>query len=413
MNATDDRSILRDLAARIRDIADHPSMNQRRALWKQHNALAGQRPLILCSPEGAWEELLPATAMRCADSWHRVIEHQLRHKLYWAEHINDDNTLEPFFDLHWRIKWGDYGVEIPRTFGDKRGSFVWDPPIKDLAKDLDRLHPRKFEVDRPGTLRDAQRINELFGDLLPVRIRGALWWSMGLTQDAAYLVGLENLMWAMMDQPECVHRLMAILRDDAIGLVEWAQAQDLLSDNTGAADYVGSGGIGCIDGLRRRDQPITLDQTWGFAESQETVGISPDMFQEFVLPYQLPLLEKFGLNCYGCCEGLELRIDSILKQVPRLRRVSVAPNANQEILAEKLAGRAIFSRKPYPAHVCVGFNESAIREDLRHTLRLAGRQPLEIILKDTHTVENDHHRIRRWVQIAREEVDRYLWRATS
>jgi hypothetical protein len=128
------------------------------------------------------------------------------------------------------------------------------------------------------------------------------------------------------------------------------------------------------------------------------------MFDEFVMPYQVPLLEKFGLNCYGCCEGLEGRIDTVLGNVPRLRRVSVAPNADQEIMAAKLDGKYVYSRKPYPAHVCVGFNEPAIRADLRHTLDLAGDQPLEIILKDTHTVQNEPERLGKWVKMAYEEI---------
>ena len=44
-------------------------------------------------------------------------------------------------------------------------------------------------------------------------------------------------------------------------------------------------------------------------------------------------LETFGLNCYGCCEGVHLRIDAILKDVPRLRRVSVAPRFRTGLLA--------------------------------------------------------------------------------
>jgi hypothetical protein len=293
--------------------------------------------------------------------------------------------------------------------GDNRGSYVWDPPMKDLSKDLSKLHHRTFSVDRQATFSQQEQLSDIFGDLLPVRIHCSLWWTVGLTWDAALLIGLENLMWAMYDQPEDLHRLMAFLRDDAMHYITWCESEGLLCSNDGA-DGVGSGGFGAIDGLRaggpEYQRPATLDQRWGFAESQETVGVSPAMFQDFILPYQVPLLEKFGLNCYGCCEGLEHRIGSVLDHVPRLRRVSVAPNANQQVLAEALAGRCIFSRKPYPAHVCVGFNEPAIRQDLQHTLALAAKQPLELILKDTHTVENEPARLARWVQIAREEVAR-------
>jgi hypothetical protein len=185
-----------------------------------------------------------------------------------------------------------------------------------------------------------------------------------------------------------VHQLMAFLRDEHRHFLEWCEHEGLLTANNGV-NLVGSGGVGETNELHPvTDVGVKLSDRWGFAESQETVGISPAMFEEFVLPYQLPLLEKFGLNCYGCCEGLENRIKPILQNVPRLRRISVAPNANQEAMAAALDGHYIFSRKPYPAHVCVGFNEKAVREDLRHTL----------------TVQNEPDRIGRWVKIAREEI---------
>jgi len=41
----------------------------------------------------------------------------------------------------------------------------------------------------------------------------------------------------------------------------------------------------------------TID-IWGFAEIQETVGVSPEMSKEFIFPYQKEILKLFGLNCY-------------------------------------------------------------------------------------------------------------------
>jgi hypothetical protein len=128
------------------------------------------------------------------------------------------------------------------------------------------------------------------------------------------------------------------------------------------------------------------------------------MFAEFVFPYQLPLLERFGLNCYGCCEPVDRRLDAILS-IPRLRRISVSPWSDQDICAERIGKRFVYSRKPNPAHVCSGFNERAVREDLRSTLRYSSGLNLEIVLKDTHTVQFDRTRIPRWVAIAREEID--------
>lgn len=404
-----DRSILRDLAGRVRDIADLPEMPARRERWHNHNALRPERPLVLCFPEGAWGELLPESACRCADPLLRRWEWDLRHRIHWWEHIHDDNALEPYFNIPWDITVGDFGVIIPHTQGGQRGSYVWDAPIKDLDADFGKLRIRPLSVDRDSTLSKLRLAHELFGDRLPPRIRGKYWWTSGLTQDAIKLVGIEGLMLGMCDNPAGVHRLMAFLRDDHLNFIAWLEREGLLSPaNTDF--YTGSGGVGYTRELPGEDgveyRPARLAHQWGFAESQETVGISPAMFDEFIAPYQRPILDHFGLNCYGCCEPVHTRIDTILS-FPRIRRVSVSPWCDEVIMAERLKGRAIFSRKPNPAMICMSWDEEHIRQDLRTTLGHAGRQPLEIIMKDTHTVQDQPWRIERWVKIALEEAQRF------
>jgi hypothetical protein len=405
-----DIDILRGLAGRVREIADLPETAGRRLRWRRHNALEPERPLVLAIPEGAWTELLPDSVLQCTDPELRVWEHTLRGKIFQQERIRDDAAIDPWFNIGWRVTAADetFGVDVPKTHGDNRGSYRWDPPIKDIDRDIPRLRPRRPAVDREATRRRMERAAELFGDLLPPRIRGAHWWTAGLTQSAIMLVGLENLMVLMVDAPKAVHKLMAWLRDEQLQYMDWFEKEGLLALNN-EGDYIASGGQGYSDQLPAPggDGRTRLADLWGFAESQETVGVSPGMFGEFVFPYQMPLMEKFGLNCYGCCEGLHQRVEYLMK-VPRLRRVSVAPWADQKALAERLGNRYVYSRKPNPALVCGAFDERAIRADLAFTLEVAGRGALEIILKDTHTVQNEAWRIPRWVEIAREEVDRYM-----
>lgn len=401
-----DHAVLRGLAARVRQIADLPEQQTRKERWLKHNRLQPGNPLVLCFPEGAWAELVPPDALECRDNKLRGWERQLRQQIYWWDHIRDDNTLEPYFNLNWHVDRGNFGVEVPTIHGENRGSYRWDPPIKDLDRDVEKLTFRQPRVDREHTLQDKALAESVFGDLLPVRIHGAHWWTLGLTWDAILLIGLEGLMLAMYDNPAGLHRLMAWLRDDCLQYIAWFEREGLLSLNN-RADYVGSGGVGYTDELPAAGwipgSPARLKDLWGFAESQETVGVSPEMFAEFIFPYQLPLLEKFGLNCYGCCEGVHQRLDRILA-IPRLRRVSVAPWADQRIMAEALQRNLIFSRKPNPALVCASFDEGAIRNDLRTTLDIAGDCVLEIILKDTHTVQNEPWRLKRWVEIVKEEI---------
>ncbi len=357
-------------------------------------------------PEGSWDEVLPPQALRCEEPLARSWEADLRRRIVHAEFLQDDTPVTSVFRVHWVWSDSGYGVEVPREQGDSRGSYTWEPPFDSFRGIPEGLSPRRVFVDEEATSRLADLAREVFDGLLDVEIGGSFWWTLGLTWRAIDLVGLEGLMLGMLDDPEGVHRLMAWLRDEHAQFLDQLEQGGWLSPNT--ADHpIASGGYGYTDDIVPpvEGQTVTCSRLWGFAESQETVGVSPAMFAEFVLPYQVPLLERFGLNCYGCCEPVDQRWE-FLREVPRLRRVSVSPWSDQRFMAEALEGRYVFSRKPNPSLVCVGFEEDAIRRDLRETLEAAGDCVLEIILKDTHTVQGDPSRLSRWVQLAREEIAR-------
>jgi hypothetical protein len=405
-----DRNILRPLAARFREIAELPEQAERKRRLASLNELRPERPIILAYPDGAWSEIVPNSSLQCESEKLREWEWTLRAKIFWWDHIRDDNSLEAFFNVAWHIDAGNYGVVIPYEHGAGRGSYHWAAPFEDIETGFQKLKEPEYKVDREATHADVALATGLFGDLLPVRIRGRAWWTSGLTWEAIKLIGLETLMLAPYDQPEGLHRLMAWLRDQHMRFLDWLECERLLS-HSNQDDYTGSGGVAYTGELpqpdARPDGPARLIDIWGFAESQETVGVSPQMFEEYVLPYQMPILERFGLNCYGCCEPLHDRIDPILK-APRLRRISVSPWTDQKIMAEKLGRKYIFSRKPNPTQICLSFNEELIRQDIANTLAIAGEGSLEIIMKDTQTVQNEAWRIERWIKIALEEVDKYM-----
>jgi len=374
--------------------------------WRRHNALERVGPMVVVWPEGSWVEVLPEESLLCSDPLARAWETELRRRLIHAEFLKDDTPVTSVFRVGW--VWSDtgYGVEVPHQQGEHRGSYVWTPPFDSFDGIPEKLSMRRVRVDEDATRRQAAMAEEVFDGLLAVEIGGSFWWTMGLTWRAIDLVGLEGLMLGMVDDPDGVHRLMAWLRDEHAQFLDQLEQGGWLTPNT--ADHaIASGGYGFTDEIPAPEpgRAATCANLWGFAESQETVGVSPSMFAEFVLPYQRPLLERFALNCYGCCEPVDGRWESV-RNLPRLRRVSVSPWCDQRFMAEALGDRYVFSRKPNPSLVCVGFEEEAIRRDLRETLEAAKDCVLEIILKDTHTVQGDASRLSRWVEIAREEIAR-------
>ena len=294
------------------------------------------------------------------------------------------------------------------TADGARGAVAWDAPIKDLDNDFDKLRPRTFGVDREATAAQVAGMEEVFDGILTVRMRGGVRWSMGMTNTAINLIGLEGLMISMYDSPAGLHRIMAFLRDDYHAHAHWTEAEGLLSPNN-ENDYVGSGSLGYTHELPRDDHepggPARLKDLWGLSESQETVGVSPEMFEEFIFPYQLDVIREFGLCYYGCCEPVDDRWH-ILQRIPNLRAVSVSPWADQDAMAEGCGREVIFCRKPNPAIISTQrFDEDAIRTDLRTTSQAARDCNLEIVMKDIHNLAGDPTPPARWVQLARQACE--------
>lgn len=406
--AAADRAILQSLARQVAALAARPIEEEKRDLWLRHNALQPTRPLIFCDPENGWHEIFPAERLTCQGTLARLWEFALRKEIFWGTELCDDRVIQPYFDIAHVYTTTGWGLETPTIGGGHGGAYRWASPVQS-SEDLAKLHAPVIDIDAAATQRLLTLAHELFDGYLSVRLRTKWWWSLGLTWNLAALRGLQQLMLDMIDQPALVHGLMSILRDGAMRVLDSLVARNLLSPNH-EGDYVGSGGFGWSQELPQVDSngQIRPCDLWGFAESQETVGISPAMFEEFVFPYQLPLLKRFGLNCYGCCEPLDKRWH-IVQRFPHLRRISVSPWANRSFMAEMLGDRYIYSMKPTPADLALPtFDEEHIRLTLRKDLEATRNCRVEVIMKDNHTIANDPSRVIRWVQIARAEAERLI-----
>ncbi len=401
-----DREVLRRLAGKVADLAARPIEAEKRQLWFQHNALVPTRPLIFCDPENGWNEIITLDQIQCRNPLARQWEMHLRKEIFWGQEMQDDYTIQPFFDvphIHDEIGWG---LKETRIGGENGGSFVWESPIKTEA-DVEKLRYPEIRVDRAATEHLYEMAHEILGDLLTVRVQTLWWWSLGMTRLLAELRGLQQIMLDVYDNPQMLHQIMSILRDGTLAMLDQLEEQGLLSSNADGT-YVGSGGLGWSNELPpvEADGRVRCANLWGFTESQETVGISPAMFAEFIFPYQLPIAERFGLNCYGCCEPLDKRWH-VVKNLPRLRRVSVSPWAVPSKMAELLQDQYIYSLKPSPTDLAMAtFEHDRVRAELREVMRITKDCRVELIMKDNHTIANDPQRVIRWVQIAREEAER-------
>lgn len=402
-----DRGVLRRLASRVAAIARREDQAGKRDLWYSLNALRETRPLVYCSPEGGWGEIILPDDFECEGGLARGWENFLRTEIFYGDRMGDDKVVTGGFDVPYVSTRTDWGVHESYTYGENRGSYVWDAPVKDL-NDLSALRFPEIRVDRQASDALLDLAHDVFDGILDVRRHHTWLWSVGLTQTLVKLRGMEQVMLDMVTDPEGLHRLMAFLRDGHMAMLDFLEREGLLHLNN-RGEYVGSGGFGWTDELPAPDfaGQVRTKDLWVLGESQETTGVSPAMFAEFVFPYQRPLLERYGLTCYGCCEPVDSRWDT-LRAIPNLRRVSVSPWCDVARMAENLQDRCILSLKPNPAHLATSyFDEDVMRRELRTKLEQARGCRVEIIMKDCHTIGGDPNRVIRWCGIAREESEQF------
>ncbi len=404
-----DIRIIRDLAHRYVEVAAKPIQDERRDLWRRHNSLQRTRPLVYCRWFATWNEH-PWSKLVCEDAFWQGHERFLKQMLAQDE-TGDDYIIEPWITQRAAVKFpegGVWGVPIQRiSSGVAGGAWKYDPPLKTLD-DIERLAEPHHIIDEEATRLNVERLQDAVGDIIEVNVdRSPAYtiWHADISTDIAYLRELGQLMLDMIDNPEWLHRLLAhmsegILRaqDEAEVAGDWS----LSAHQNQAMPYALA-----LDDPVANSGPVTRDKLWCFCAAQEYALVSPAMHDEFLFQYQIPILEKFGLVSYGCCEDLTRKID-MLRQLPNLRRIAITPWADVACCAEQIGEDYVMSWRPNPAQMgCAGFDEDLIRTITRDALDASRGCHVDITLKDVQTVEGDISRLRRWVEITREIADEY------
>ena len=383
------------------------------AAWIAHDDPAvPSRVMVIAETHYLSDARRPVTDadLQCGDPWARGVEYQMRQRRWEIERLRDDRIVGPWIEYHPPVGvTSDFGVPSGKHSGEAGAdqlAFNYRPPFVDLSDaELGRLKHRTFHWDSEGEERERERLEAVFAGILPVRRRNAAWQgNMPMTSTCLDFVGLDGFMLLMYTNPEGLHKLMRFICDDQLGYLNFLETNELLSLNN-EADYVGSGCMGCTRLLPASDFAGTVrpKDLWYFCESQESVGLSPAQYGEFVFPYVKEISDRFGRVYYGCCEPVDALVQ-YLGTMPNLQRVSVSPWAKEETVGRFCAEKKlVYSRKPTP-NLFMGakYDEGAVRANLQKTVDCAQGCRLEFIQRDVYVCENDLDRFVRWVELVRE-----------
>lgn len=407
MPNTQDKNIIRALAAEVAQIASLPVQEQKRAMWRKLNGLKPDRPMVMAD-QVCWNEMNvdDELTLRCEDPECRGYEDFLRKTLYQWKHFPVDMVVEPFIRVAKAISNTGLGVgAVEEIAVTDPTSAVVGHAFKNQFNtdaDLDRIKMAVVTHDQAETDRRLQVAHELFDGELEIFEQG-LDPYLSVWDPISGLMSVQDALYTLIDRPEYMAELARRIVNSHMSMLDQAQEQGLLCHSQSLIHCTGA----YTDDLPAPGfdpaKPRTKD-IWMFGLAQMFSTVSPAMFDEFEIDICMPLFERFGLVYYGCCDPLDLKMAQVRK-IPNVRKISMSPWVNEQRGAPEIGPNYVYSRKPNPA-MLMAFHEDEVRKHLRDTVDACAEHgcPLEIILKDISTVSYEPQRLWRWAEIAMEVV---------
>jgi hypothetical protein len=410
----EEADILRSLAEEWVKIASLPVHKEKARLWQKLNDLDSERPMVWIN-EIPWHEMdhEEELTLRCENEWARSQEELMRRTLYQWRHMPGDMIVNPWLDCPLAVHSTDFGImeDVDLALTDAKSDIVsrhFKIQIRDM-EDLEKIRLPVITHNQEATEIRFKHMQDLFGDILPVRKQGQthIWFTPW-----DFLIRWWGIQEAMMDlilRPDMVHAFYEKMVQAWMKELDQFEEQNLLSldcNNT----RIGSGGYGHTKEMPGK--PFDPDwvrphNMWGCSNAQIFSEVSPEMHWEFAIEHDLKWLERWNLTYYGCCEPLAGK-GHLLKRIPNLRKVSFSPWNDTQKGLEELGDDYVISRKPSPAiFASRTFDPDEARREIRDFLEQSGGDcHIEFIMKDISTVMYEPQRLWQWEKICMEEVNR-------
>jgi len=396
-----DCTILRDMAKIQIDIAYSQKMEEIKSAWETHGAFKpSSRPMILINTSSFENDIIPPL-MRCQSEEARKIEWALHRNVVNHTLFSDDTVVDDTMSIssYWYFTLFGLDVQFDRSNGL---AYHFIPYINDLGEDFHKFGKSRFG-HKTDIKHDIDIRNEIFGDILPV-VEGPFTPSAYATLELLHLINMEDMYTAMLDYPELFHKMMEMLTVDFLEYFDMLERENALLPTVRSCPLP-QGTYCYTDVLLECGINLKTKDVWGYMDSQETTGISPAMFYEFIAPYYNRIISRFGLLSYGCCEAVHNIWDGFLAKLDNLKKVSISPWCDEDYMGEQLCDRNIvYLRKTSPNYLGVGVNldESALRVHVNKTIVAAKGCFLELIQNDVHQINGTWEKVRRFVDILRE-----------
>ncbi|MDW7657378.1 MAG: hypothetical protein SCM11_09420 [Bacillota bacterium] len=404
-----DKTILRQLAAEVAEIAALPVQKEKIGLWKALNGLKPVRPMVTID-QVCWNEMNvdDSLTLCCTTKENRQYEQKLRRTLYQWRHFPVDMVVEPLLRVPMAVTNSGFGITVQEetavsdATNDVLGHAYENQFEND--EDLEKIKTPVVHHDSDETARRLERAHDIFDGTLTVVAQGVDPY-VSVWDPISTWMGVQEILYALVDRPDFMLAMANRMVQGYLAMLDQLEEQGVLCHSQPLIHCTGAFTDDLpADGFDPQ-KPRTKD-IWMFGLSQLFATVSPDMFDTFEIETSLPLFRRFGLVYYGCCDPLDRKMVQVRK-IPNLRKISMSPWVDEETGAAEIRSDYVYSRKPNPAQLAAPlFSEQDVRGHLQQSVDVCRKYgcPLELILKDISTVKYEPQRLWRWAEIAMDVV---------
>jgi hypothetical protein len=385
--------------------------SNRKVSWIEHNNLESKGNVLInvhlwkMNDHHIWYDLVPDEQVKSTEKLERMVETQLRRKLFKFTQLDDDDVIVPTIWVAPVMKDNTpmFGVaqrlEKP---GEAHGAYKYKTALKSI-EDLHKLTKPVLEIDTAKTNEIIDTIKKITDNKLPVKVVTPSLQAAPF-ELFAKLRDMGDFLYDFIDQPEFIHEAMEFFTDC---IIKDHMRIDKKQGIEGLDPEVTWDCRVHYDRIEDKDNFYSLKNSWTKIQAQSASLISPKMYEEFIQPYNAKVASIFGKVYYHGCEDLTEKAE-IIKNLPNLRRFHISPWSNIEKILDKLQKQFVYEVCVHTANHLLVYEDKQLYEDMYRLASICKERGVtaDINISDIENINHDAQKLIRWSEIAREAVSK-------
>jgi len=357
-----------------------------RDMWRGFPKLRPSQgiPFLVFPDNALWAKILKVDLREYYSNPEVHLKTQLKMNIYHFNHW-EDNTyytkdLSIWFGVITELSF--FGPKI--IFFPNREGWIKSPPLLQKKESLECLKQPDFY--KSGLMPKIHEFYERMNELVDGRLRVLFpMWVRGPFCIAAHLRGLDNIIMDMLEDPKFVHTLMRFITDSE---KEWAKE-------------------------RSKFLHSPIEKTFLFNDEVGLPLITPEMYEEFVLPYEIELANFYGGILYWHSCGDTSDFINLIKRIPGLRMFHVGPRTDVLRAAVAFGPDASLDVDLDPFRDVLEADEEKMKSKIKKIIDICTERDVSFCIRadgfqPVHTLKEDLPKIKLWIDLAQSLTTQYI-----